>query len=133
MTDDGLTVIYDGLCPFCSAYVGMIRLRRAVNRVEIVDARSNDPRVAAAAGLDLDEGMVVIWGGRRFHGRDAVHLLATLSAPGGFANAIQRRVFASPRRAALLYPVLAAGRRMFLRAVGRPPIGRGANGAPPGD
>jgi len=32
-------------------------------------------------------------------------------------------VFADPRRAARFYPVLAAGRRLFLRLVGRRPIG----------
>jgi hypothetical protein len=112
----------------------MIRLREAVGRVDLVDARSDDPRVAAAAaaGLDLDEGMVALWGGRRFHGRDAVHLLATLSAPGGIANALQRRVFASPRRAALLYPILAAGRQALLRLMGRPLIRDGATLALPG-
>ncbi|ETX27072.1 DCC1-like thiol-disulfide oxidoreductase family protein [Roseivivax isoporae] len=122
---DHITVLYDGHCPFCASYTSMLRLRASVGRVDLVDARSDDPRVAAAraAGHDLDAGMVVTWRGRQFHGRDAVHLLATLSAPGGILNDLQRRVFASPRRAALAYPVLARGRRLFLRLAGRPPIG----------
>jgi len=123
---DGITVLYDGQCPFCSSWVSMIRLRDTVGRVEMVDARSDDPRIteAIAAGHDLDEGMVVIWQGRHFHGRDAVHLLATLSAPQGVLNGVQRLVFRSPRRASLAYPILARGRRLFLRLAGRPSIAR---------
>ncbi|MFA8384193.1 MAG: DCC1-like thiol-disulfide oxidoreductase family protein [Pelagibaca sp.] len=120
----GVTILYDGQCPFCTSYVSMMRLRETVGPVELVDARSKDPRVANAvsAGLDLDEGMVVIWDGRQFHGTDSVHLLATLSAPGGLLNNLQRRLFASPRRASVIYPALARGRRLFLRVAGRKPI-----------
>ncbi len=120
----GVTILYDGQCPFCTSYVSMMRLRETVGPVELVDARSEDPRVANAvsAGLDLDEGMVVCWNGRQFHGTDAVHLLATLSAPGGLLNNLQRRLFANPRRASVIYPVLARGRRLFLRVSRRTPI-----------
>lgn len=126
MTGPGLTVIYDGECPFCSSYVSMMRLREAVGDVELVDARGNDRRVRDVqdAGHDLDEGMVVLWQGEVVFGDDAVHLLATLSSEkGGLFNRIQRAVFSNPRRAARLYPVLASGRRLFLRLVGRTPIG----------
>ena len=64
-------------------------------------------------------------GTRSFFGDGAVHLLATLSSEkGGLFDRMQRAAFANPRRAARLYPVLAAGRRLFLRLVGRKPIGR---------
>ena len=121
---NGLTIIYDGHCPFCSSYVSVLNLRRSVGSVDLVDARSEDPRLADALlnEFDLDDGMVAIWEGRYFHGRDAVHLLAKLSAPTGFWNDLQRRAFASPRRAAAIYPCLAAGRRLFLRLAGRPLI-----------
>ncbi len=120
-----LTIIYDGDCPFCSSYVRMARLREAVGRVELVDARSADPRVAeaAAAGLDLDDGMVVLWQGRRHYGAEAVYLIACLSGEGGLGNRLQRRLFRSPRVAAALYPWLVRGRRLWLRLAGRAPIG----------
>lgn len=132
MNAQGLTVIYDGECPFCRSYVSMMRLREAVGTVELVDARGDDPRVRRVMrdGYDLDTGMVVLWQGEVFFGDGAVHLLATLSSEDrGAFNRIQRRVFADPRRAARLYPVLAAGRRLFLRLVGRSPIGRSAEKA----
>jgi predicted DCC family thiol-disulfide oxidoreductase YuxK len=126
MSGPGITVIYDGDCPFCASYVSMMRLRQAVGAVELVNAREGDPRVLAVqeAGYDLDTGMVVLWQGEVFFGENAVHLLATLSSgEGGVLDRIQRAAFADPRRAARLYPVLAAGRRLFLRLVGRRPIG----------
>lgn len=129
---DGIAVIYDGQCPFCSSYVALMRLRQSVGPVDLVDARSDDPRVAAAvaAGLDLDEGMVVIWDGRYFHGQAAVHLLATLSGEGGAMNRLQRLAFATPRRAAWLYPPLVRGRRAYLRLAGRSPIAEDGRSGP---
>lgn len=126
MPSDPLTIIYDGACPFCSCHVRMARLREAAGPVELVDARSADPRVAdaLAAGLDLDDGMVVLWQGRRYHGAEAVHVIALLSGEGGLGNRLQRRLFRSPRVAAALYPGLVRGRRLWLRLSGRPPIGR---------
>ncbi len=125
MTGPGITVIYDGDCPFCTSYVSMMRLREAVGEVELVNAREGDARVRdiQRAGYDLDSGMVVLWQDEVFFGDGAVHLLATLSsAGGGVFNRIQRRAFSSPRRAARLYPVLAAGRRLYLRLAGRAPV-----------
>ena len=129
MTADGLTIIYDGECPFCSSYVRMARLREAAGAVELVDAREGDPRVTEAldAGLDLDDGMVVLWRGERHYGDDAVHLIALLSGEGGLGNRLQRRVFRSRRAASALYPWLVRGRRLWLRLAGRAPIGSGKN------
>lgn len=126
----GISVIYDGECPFCASYVSMMRLRQAVGPVDLVDARSGDPRVreVVRAGHDLDAGMVVLWQDEIFYGDRAVHLLATLSSEGGGPfNRLQRAVFANPRRAARLYPVLAFGRRLFLRLIGRQTIADAAH------
>lgn len=116
-----LEIVYDGQCPFCTAYTRMLNLRRAVGEIELIDARSGDPRVAALRreGVDLDQGMAVRHGDRLYHGAEAVQLLAALSAPGG----VMRALLKSPRRAAAIYPLLRAGRRLTLRLLGRPPIG----------
>ena len=117
----GIEIYYDGDCPFCSAYMRMIRLRRAVGRVELIDARSDDARLRGLipAGLDLDEGIVVRHGDRLWHGAEAMQLLAVLSRRRGLLRAIMR----SPRRAAIVYPVLKAGRNLTLKILRRQRLG----------
>jgi len=124
MPEKPLVIIYDGDCPFCSAYVTLVRLRETVGEIELVNARSDDPRVATllAEGVDLDEGMAVLWQGRRHVGAEAVHLLALLSGQGGGLNRLQRRLFRNPRVARRIYPWLVRGRRLWLRLAGRRPI-----------
>ncbi len=135
MPERGLEVIYDRECPFCTSYVRLVRLREAVGPVTLIDARSDDPRVRAvqAMGFDLDEGMVVRHGDDVFYGEAAMRHLSILSAPGGLINGLMRRVFRSPRRAALLYPVLARGRRLVLRLLGRGRIADRQNGGGGGE
>lgn len=121
MAESGVEIFYDGECPFCSAYARMLNLRRTVGRVELIDARSADPRLKAlrAQGVDLDEGMAVVYGGRLYVGAEAVRILSVLSESGGILRALMR----SPRRAALLYPLLKGGRNLTLKLLGRRPIG----------
>ena len=110
------TIIYDGDCPFCSAYVRMVRLRRAFGAVRLVDARSAEPIVSEieAAGLDLDKGMVLILNNERYHGAECLHRIALMSTSSGLFNRITKAIFASPRLARWLYPVLVGGRNAIL-------------------
>lgn len=132
MARDGLEIVYDGECPVCSAWMRMTRLRESVGRVELVDARSGDPRVAALLreGQDLDRGMVVRWQGRTYHGAEALTLLALLSDGPAAWRWLQRAAFSRPRVARAVYPVLVRGRLALLRLLGRKPIGGGSSIAP---
>lgn len=116
-------IVYDGDCVFCQNYVRFVRLREAVGRVELLDARSGDPRVAAfqRQGYDLDEGMLFVHRGRVFHGAEAVQVLAGLTSPVGLFNRLNRFALSDARAARLLYPLLKAGRRatLLLRGKGR--------------
>jgi predicted DCC family thiol-disulfide oxidoreductase YuxK len=120
MSDQAL-IIYDGECVFCQNYVRLFRLRDSVGKVELVDARSGDARVARywREGYDLNEGMVFVWGERVFHGDEAVHVLATLSSDRGWFNKLNAAVFSSRGAARLLYPFLKLGRRATLMLRGR--------------
>ncbi len=122
---EGAVIVYDGDCPFCSRYAGLVTLRRAVGPVTLVDAREGGPLVArlAATGYDLDEGMVLLYGGRIYHGGDCMHMLALLSGGGGAANRLCAALFRHPGAARRLYPVLRAGRNAVLRLLGRDKIG----------
>ena len=114
-------LVYDGDCPFCSRYVRYTRLRDTLGQVHLVNARDGGPIVdeLTAAGLDLDEGMVLKMGGRYFHGADCIHALALLSSRSGAFNRINAAIFGSRRLSRLLYPILRAGRNAVLWILGR--------------
>jgi predicted DCC family thiol-disulfide oxidoreductase YuxK len=119
-------ILYDGECPFCRSYVGIVRLQEVIGPVRILNARNGGPEVdmALAAGLDLDEGMVLQYQGQLYHGDACIHLLATLSETGGILRALLAWVFRSPSRARLLYPWLRGGRNMTLKLLGKHKIGK---------
>jgi len=118
---EGAVVVYDGQCPFCSTYVRLTRLRDAVGPVELVDARLGGPAVdeAVRAGLDLDEGMVLKYGGRLYHGADCLNMLSLLSSRTGLFNRLMAFAFARPGIARRAYPILRAGRNATLKLLGR--------------
>ncbi|MGE0119957.1 MAG: thiol-disulfide oxidoreductase DCC family protein [Dongiaceae bacterium] len=121
---DPALIVYDGDCIFCQNYVRLLRLRETVGPVELVDARSDDPRAARywAQGHDLDQGMLFVYKGRVFYGADAVHVLAGLSGPVSWFNRMNRLVFSSRTASTILYPVLKLGRRITLLARGKEPL-----------
>lgn len=125
-------LVYDGECPFCSAYVKYLRLKQSVGMLQLVNARDGGPVVEQVkqAGFDLDDGMALKIGDRIYHGADCIHALALLSTPSNLFNRINGRIFRSPALARRLYPVLRAGRNAVLRLLGRRKIGRAARPRP---
>lgn len=121
MTVPDAWIVYDGDCPFCTRYVRLLRLRESAGHVVLVNARDGGPVVdeIRAAGLDLDEGMVLKLGGRFYHGDACMHRLALMSTPSTLFNRINGSVFRSPVASRFLYPVLRAGRNLALRLLGR--------------
>jgi predicted DCC family thiol-disulfide oxidoreductase YuxK len=114
-------VVYDGQCPFCSRYVSLLRLRDTLGQVQVVNAREGGPVVdeILAAGLDLDEGMVLKMDGRFYPGDECIHRLALLSSSSTLFNRFNRTIFRSPTLSRLLYPLLRSGRNGVLRLLGR--------------
>ena len=116
-----LTIIYDGQCPFCSAYVRLARLQQQAD-VTLTNAREVPALVAGLAreGIDLDTGMVVMLNGARYHGAEAMHVLASLTTPVGICNRMNAWLFGSTRRARIIYPWLRRGRGAVLWLLRRP-------------
>jgi len=114
-------IVYDGDCPFCARYIRLLRLRESAGNVLLVNARGGGPLVdeIRAAGLSLDEGMVLKLGGQLYHGDECMHRLALMSTPSTLFNRINGSVFRSPAVSRILYPVLRGGRNLTLRLMGR--------------
>ena len=114
-------LVYDGECPACDNYCRVMRIREDVGRLVIVDAREDTPimREITAAGLDIDDGMVLKLGEQLYYGSDAIHMLALIGSRSGVLNRLNYHLFRSPRVAHRLYPMLRAGRAVLLRLLGR--------------
>ena len=112
-------VVYDGECPFCSAYGKMLRLQSSYD-VELINAREKHPLVSQilAKGLDLDEGMVVKLDDNVFHGAEAMNKLALMSSKSGLIRRFSNWAFANKSRSDFLYPILRFGRNLSLRLLG---------------
>ncbi len=119
-----IEIIYDGECPFCRAYVQMVRLREAVGPVILIDGRDHPEIVAKlyADGIDLNETMVVNYGGVSYAGARAIELLSLLSSNSGFLNRMTARLLRNKNRANFFYPILRFGRNSALRLLGKDKI-----------
>jgi predicted DCC family thiol-disulfide oxidoreductase YuxK len=119
-----IAIYYDGDCPFCARYVQMLRLQRTT-KVELIDLRTAPDKVEEfnRAGYNLDEGMVVQAEGRDLHGANAVSYLAALSTPSDLLNRLNKAALSNPLAAAILYPLLRAGRWLALFLMDRAMLG----------
>ncbi len=119
-----ILLVYDRQCPACDLYCRLTRIREDCGRLELVDARDGGEVLhrITDAGLDIDEGMVLIVGDAMYYGDEAIHRLALMSTRVGLFNRIAFAAFRSERRSRRLYPLLKAARNLLLRLLGRPRI-----------
>lgn len=118
-------MIYDGHCPLCATGARFAEVDASHGHLRCVDARIDllTRRELQAAGLDIDQGVVLIKDGRYLQGAEAVHAMA-LAAPGhGVFNRCNRWLFGSAARARRVYPLFLSGRNLLLKLLGRQPIG----------
>lgn len=112
-----LLLVYDKECPACNNYSIMVRVKESVGQLELIDAREDTPimREITAAGLDIDDGMVLKMGDQLYYGSDAIHALSLISSRSGVFNRMNYWVFKSKRVSHVLYPILRAGRAVLLK------------------
>lgn len=70
------------------------------------------------AGLDIDQGMVVKVDGTLYYGPDAIRVLTLMSGRVGWFNRLNSVLFATPRRAGIVYPMGKALRNLVLKLMG---------------
>jgi predicted DCC family thiol-disulfide oxidoreductase YuxK len=117
----GVDVIYDGECPFCTAFVKMARLREAFGEVRLIDARAKDAPLISAlrAKYRLDDGFVVVHGGKEYYGPAALEFLSLATADSGWARFLMKLPLFRGRFGQVVYPMLVRGRKLALKLLGR--------------
>lgn len=113
-------LVYDGECPVCNTYCRYARIRDAVGELHLVDARQPGALMdeITAAGLDIDQGMVVKFEGVLYYGPEAIRMLTLLSTPSGLFNRINYLFFGGRGRAGFFYPAGKAVRNVILKIMG---------------
>ncbi len=117
---DDVWLVYDGQCPVCKMYTKYIRIRDAVGRLHLIDARDKSDLLdeITNAGLDIDQGMVLKFKGVIYYGPDAIHVLTLLSTPSGIFNRLNYYFFSSKLGANIFYPLGKALRNVLLKLLG---------------
>ncbi len=122
--DEDILLIYDKECPACDYYCKLVRMRESVGNFILVNARDAGPIMdeITAAGLDIDQGMVLKIVDSLYYGSDAIHTLSVLGTRSGFYNRLTFWCFRSQRVSRVLYPIFRAMRNLLLKALGKTKI-----------
>jgi len=120
--DRDVWLVYDGDCPVCRTWCVRARIQETVGRLHLVDAREPGPLMdeITAAGLDIDQGMVVKVDGVLYYGPEAMRVLTLMATRAGWFNRASRALFGNARRSRFWYPVGKAFRNVVLRVLGVP-------------
>ncbi|MBI1273225.1 MAG: DUF393 domain-containing protein [Alphaproteobacteria bacterium] len=119
---DDIWFVYDGECPICTIGATFYKVRQSVGELHVVDARTEKQHPIMqeinAAGLDLDEGMVIKYRDKLHHGRDALLLMAKLGADTGIFNKVNNGLFQFGPLATLAYPFMKLTRNIAITLKG---------------
>ena len=118
------TIVYDGECPFCSAYANLLRLRESVGQVRLVNARDLPSELLKelSGSYNLDRGMLFGWNGGLYYGGEAINKLALLSSDSTLLRKASAWSLSTPAIARALYPLLRLGRNIAITLRGKGPI-----------
>jgi predicted DCC family thiol-disulfide oxidoreductase YuxK len=114
--------VYDGQCPICATAAAAFQVREAVGTLHLVNAREDAEHPVLgevnAARLDLDLGMVIKYGGRLYHGADALQLMALIGSERGWLNRMNALMFRNRLVARFAYPFMRAARNLAIALKG---------------
>jgi predicted DCC family thiol-disulfide oxidoreductase YuxK len=119
---DNIWFVYDGECPICTLGATLYKVRQSVGELRVVDARTEKQHPVMqeinAAGLDLDEGMVIKYRDKLYHGKEALLLMANIGADNGLFNKINNWLFHFVPIATLSYPFMKLTRNVAITLKG---------------
>ena len=117
-----LTLVYDGDCPFCSAFAQRTELKGGLPDLDIRDGRTDHALRAdlAKRGYRLANGAMLLEQDRVWHGSAAIAELHRRMQPSDALLQVLQGLFQQDDRARQIYPLLLLARRIALAARGRP-------------
>ena len=117
-----LTLVYDGDCPFCSAFAQRAELKGGLPDLDIRDGRTDHALRAdlAKRGYRLANGAMLLEHDRVWHGSAAIAELHRRMQPSDALLQVLQGLFQQDDRARQIYPLLLLARRIALAARGRP-------------
>ncbi|MEJ2441071.1 MAG: DCC1-like thiol-disulfide oxidoreductase family protein [Gammaproteobacteria bacterium] len=124
MTDQQILLVYDKQCPACHFYCQLVRIRDSVGDLKLVDARAPSAVMdeITAAGLDIDQGMVLKLGDALYYGADAIHMLSLIGSRSGVFNCVNYWLFRSKAISEVVYPIMRFFRNLLLKLLGKTKI-----------
>ncbi len=119
-----ILLVYDKECPACNVYCQIVRIRKDVGDLKIIDARDQSDVLDEITnkGLDIDQGMVLKMGDQLYYGSDAIHALTLISSRSGIFNRFNYWMFKSKAITSGLYPILRFFRNLLLKILGKTKI-----------
>jgi predicted DCC family thiol-disulfide oxidoreductase YuxK len=121
-SQDGVWFVYDGDCPICRMAAQAFQIKKAVGHLHRVNARDDHThpllQEVREQGFNLDDGMVLKYQARSYHGQDALHMMALLGSGQGWFNRTNAFLFRSKTIARVCYPAMRAVRNTLLRLKG---------------
>lgn len=121
MANKEILLVYDKECPACNYYCQLVRIRKSVGELKLIDAREHCQVMdeITASGLDIDQGMVLKMGDALYYGSDAIHMLSLIGSRSGIFNRLNFWAFRYRTVAKILYPVLRFFRNLLLKILGK--------------
>jgi predicted DCC family thiol-disulfide oxidoreductase YuxK len=124
MKPEEILLVYDRQCPACNHYCQLVRIKKSVGHLRIVDARQGSEIMneITEQGIDIDQGMVLKVGQQLYYGADAIHALALIGSRSGAFNRFNYWIFKSKKGSSILYPLLRTCRNLLLKMLGKTKI-----------
>ena len=118
--------VYDGDCPICGYAAHATRIQKEIGDLHLIDARSNRDHPIhieiRERGLNLDDGMVLKYKDKFYHGQQALMLMARLGTNENWFNRMNRLLFHGETLSRIGYPPMRAIRNLLLKINGVPKL-----------